>query len=112
MENDTCRGEFTPDENHVGYDQMTHGGILYSLLADVMANWLFLQGARGHTARCEIRYREPLPIGTAVELAARVIKRKGRLLVLDGTAVRSDTGQTVAMCQGSFIVSDTGSLTQ
>ncbi len=112
MENDTCRGEFTPDENHVGYDQMTHGGILYSLLDDVMANWLFLQGARGHTARCEIRYREPLPIGTAVELAARVIKRKGRLLVLDGTAVRSDTRQTVATCQGSFIVSDTGSLTQ
>jgi hypothetical protein len=32
---------------------MTHGGLIYSALDDVMANWLFLQGARGHTAKCD-----------------------------------------------------------
>ena len=44
MDGTVCRSEFTPDQCHVGFDGMTHGGILYSALDDAMANWLFLQG--------------------------------------------------------------------
>ena len=44
---------------------MLHGGILYSLLDDVMANWSFLRGQRAHTARCEIRYRDVVPMESA-----------------------------------------------
>jgi acyl-coenzyme A thioesterase PaaI-like protein len=79
MDGDVCRSEFTPDQRHVGFDGMTHGGILYSALDDVMANWLFLQGARGYTARCEVRYREPLDIGAEVQLEGRLERRKARL---------------------------------
>lgn len=76
LDDDVCRGEFTPGEDHVGYDDVTHGGILYSALDDVMANWIFLRGARGYTARCEVRYRAPLPVGTpSVSRAAWCARR-------------------------------------
>ena len=39
-----CIGSFTPQMQHAGYDNLTHGGILFSLLDDVMANWAWLQG--------------------------------------------------------------------
>ena len=104
LDGDLCRGEFTPGENHVGYDGMTHGGILYSALDDVMANWLFLQGVRAYTARCEVRYRAPLPIGTRIRLEARRVKARRNLVVLEGKALTAEDDAVVAECQGRFLV--------
>ncbi len=110
MDGKTCRGRFTPGEHHAGFDRVTHGGILFSVLDDVMANWLFLQGARGYTAKCEIRYRKPLPVGTELELSCRLKQRKGRLMQLESNAVRVDDGSTVATAEASFMVDDFGRL--
>jgi hypothetical protein len=38
LEGDVCRSEFTPSDMHCGYDGVTHGGIIFSVLDDVMAN--------------------------------------------------------------------------
>ncbi len=63
-----CSGEFTAGENHVGYENTVHGGIIFSALDDVMANVLYLQNIKAHTARCEIRYRKALQVGQAIKL--------------------------------------------
>jgi len=107
-----CRGEFTPAPHLCGYDAVTHGGILFSVLDDAMANWLILQGARAFTAKCEIRYREPLPIGTPVEIAARLKLRKRRLVILTSEVRRRDTGQVVAEAEASFMLEDAGRLAE
>ena len=110
MDGTVCRSEFTPDQRHVGFDGMTHGGILYSALDDAMANWLFLQGARGYTARCEVRYLEPLDIGVEVYLEGRLERRKVRLAKLVARAVRANDGKTVAQAQASFMIESPGQL--
>lgn len=104
-----CRGEFTPTENHVGFDGVTHGGIIFSVLDDLMANWLFLQNGRGYTAKCEIRYRDPLPVGERIDVQCHVKKRKGRLLQLESTAKRAD-GKLVAEAEASFMIDDFGTI--
>ncbi len=98
-----CRAEFTPAEAHMGYQGLTHGGIIFSLLDDVMANWLWLQGERCFTARADIRYREALPIGAPVRVEGRMLKRKGRLVQLEGRVIRQDTDAIVAEASGSFM---------
>ena len=110
MDGDVCRANFTPGENHVGYDTMLHGGIMFSALDDVMANWLFLQGIRGHTAKCEIRYRQPVPVGIPLELEGRLVKRKGKLAMLTGRLTRTDDATDVADAQASFMIVDPGPL--
>ena len=110
MDGTICRSEFIPDQRHVGFDGMTHGGILYSALDDAMANWLFLQGARGYTARCEVRYLEPLDIGVEVHLEGRLERRKARLAKLVARAVRANDGKTVAQAQASFMIESPGQL--
>lgn len=106
MEGDLCHALFTPGNEYAGYDQMTHGGIIFSALDDVMANWWFLQGDRAHTAKCEIRYRQPVPVGTRIELTGRLIKRKGRMAIMAGEARRATDGVLVAEVQGSFMIVD------
>jgi acyl-coenzyme A thioesterase PaaI-like protein len=99
-----CRSEFTPGPDHGGYDQLTHGGIVFSALDDVMANWMFLKGVRAHTARCEIRYRQPLAIGTRVLLEGRLLRQKGKVAFLEGKMLKADDGSLVAETEASFMV--------
>ena len=103
LEDDICVSEFTPGENHCGYDQVTHGGIIFSALDDVMANWLFLKGRRAYTAKCDIRYRGALPIGTRVLLRGECLRERGRLTLLKGTMTRADNGEVVAETEASFM---------
>ena len=104
LDGDVCRAEFTPGEAHVGYDGVTHGGILFSLLDDVMANVVFLRGERCYTAKADIRYRQPLPTGTPVRLEGWEVRRKGRLALLEGRILRTDDDTVVAEATGSFMI--------
>jgi acyl-coenzyme A thioesterase PaaI-like protein len=104
IEDHVCVGEFTPGNDHRGYDKVTHGGILFSLLDDVMANWLWLKGHMCFTARADVRYRAQLPLGTPVRLEGRCVRQKGRLAQMEGKVIRQDTGQVVAESTGSFMI--------
>lgn len=104
LEGDVCRSEFIPSGDHCGFDGVTHGGIIFSALDDVMANWIYLNGIRAFTARCDIRYKGPLPTGTRVVLEGRCVKSRGRLLMMQGTMTRVDRQELVAVTEASFMV--------
>jgi len=104
LEEGICRARFTPGPDHGGWQGLTHGGILYSMLDDVMANWLFLQGLRGHTARCEIRYRQPVAVGTELLLAGEPVSRRRNMIVMRGIARRAADDVIVAEAQGTFMI--------
>jgi len=103
MEGDVCRSEFTSREEHAGYRGVTHGGIVFSLLDDVMANWLWLQGIQCMTAKAEIRYRGELPVGVPVRLEGRCVSRRGRLAQMAGQVIRQDDDTVVAEATASFM---------
>ncbi len=105
-----CTGQFTSAPQHVGFDGVTHGGIIFSVLDDAMANWFFLQGARGYTAKSEIRYREAMPVGDTAAIECEVVKRKGRFVQLTARATNRQTGKVIAECDGSFMLEDLGRL--
>ena len=104
VEGDECNAEFTPNENHVGWRDTVHGGILYSALDDVTANVLYRQGRKAHTARCEIRYRKALQVGQTINLTGWIENRRRRLVVLKGEARLTDGNELVADCEASFML--------
>lgn len=98
-----CTGEFTAGENHVGYENTVHGGIIFSALDDVMANVLYLQSIKAHTARCEIRYRKALEVGQPVKLRGWIENERKRLIVLKAEARLAGDDSVVADCEASFM---------
>ena len=88
----------------MGYRNVTHGGIVFSLLDDVMANWLWLQGQQCFTARADIRYRGGLIVGTPVRLEGWCAKRKGRLAQMQGRVIRAADGVVVAEANAAFML--------
>ncbi|MCH8117667.1 MAG: PaaI family thioesterase [Proteobacteria bacterium] len=104
FDGETCTAEFTPDENHVGWQDTVHGGIIYAALDDVTANVLYQQGRKAHTAKCEVRYRQPLKVGETIRLRGWVDREKGRLVVLRGEARRAADDAMIAECISSFMI--------
>ena len=104
FDGEVCTGEFTGNENHVGWENTVHGGIVYSALDDVTANVLWQSDRQAHTAKCEIRYRQPLMVGETITLKGWVEKEKGRLVMLKGEARRKSDGVLVADCEASFMI--------
>jgi acyl-coenzyme A thioesterase PaaI-like protein len=106
MQEEVCRAEFTPGTQHMGYDEVTHGGILFSLLDDVMANWLWLQGQACFTAKADIRYREQVMVGTPIVLEGRLVKRKGPLALMQGKILRAADGVLLVEASASFMLKE------
>ena len=104
LDGNVCTAEFTPDGNHVGWEDTVHGGIIYSALDDVTANVLYKQKRKAHTARCEIRYRQAARVGETLSLKGWIEKEKGRLVVLKGEARRKFDNAIVADCETRFML--------
>ena len=102
-EHEICRAEFTPDDNHLSWENTVHGGIIYSALDDVTGNIPYARGLVAHTARCEIRYRRLLSAGETVRLKGWIEKEKGRLMVIRGEARRKTDNELIAECTASFL---------
>ena len=104
LEGDDCVTTFTPDAHHCGYQGVTHGGIIFSALDDVMANWLYLRGHRAVTGRCDLRYKTSLPTGIAVNLKSWCIKRRRNVASMAADMRRVDNGQLIAECEANFMI--------
>ena len=104
VEGDRCTGEFTPTENHVGYANTVHGGIVFSCLDDVMANILYQQKRKAHTAKCDVRYRQALEVGSTVLLRGWIESERGRLIQLKGEMRKKEDDSLVASCNASFML--------
>ena len=104
VDGDVCTAEFTPNENHVGFQDTVHGGIIYTALDDVTANILYQQGRKAHTARCEIRYRQPARVGETLKLKGWIESEKRRLIILKGEIRRAADDVVVADCESSFML--------
>ena len=99
-----CVAEWTSSQPYVGYDNMTHGGILFCLLDDVMANLFSLRGDICVTAKASIRFHHALAIGDTVILKSKLVKQKRNLAIIDATATRKNDGLVVTSSTGYFII--------
>jgi acyl-coenzyme A thioesterase PaaI-like protein len=107
VDGDECTAEFTPTENHVGFQNTVHGGIIYTALDDVTANILYQQGRKAHTARCEIRYRQPSVVGEKLLIKGWIESERRRLILLRGEIRRCSDDVIVADCESSFMLEKT-----
>ncbi len=94
-------GRFTARETHVGFPGVAHGGIAAAVLDEAMGWAMYAAGAWAMTARMEVKYRRPLPLGEELIISAEVVRERGR--VLDATAQIRDRRGVLAEAKGMFV---------
>ncbi|MGA8848258.1 MAG: HAD-IA family hydrolase [Dehalococcoidia bacterium] len=93
--------EFTAGKFHQGWDNVVHGGILYTLLDEVTAYAMLCQGIElGVTAKSEIRFKQAAPINEPIQASAWVTKLTKRLVETKGVLTLKDN---TVIVEGDFL---------
>jgi acyl-coenzyme A thioesterase PaaI-like protein len=67
------RADFTPQDHHQGYPGIVHGGVIMSLLYEVMANIRRYSGDEAVLRRSTVEFQRPVPVGERLLVTARVV---------------------------------------
>lgn len=86
---------FTPGREHQGYAGITHGGIISTVLDEVMARLVHVKGHQAVTAELTVRLRKPAPTGQELVFQGWIVGERGRILDCAAEA-RSASGELVA----------------
>jgi uncharacterized protein (TIGR00369 family) len=98
----TARTEWVPTVDFVGWEEKVHGGILATLLDEVMAWAPASHDSWAVTAEMHIRFRAPANPGELLVAVGRVTDRRRRIYHVAGE-VRGDDGRLVAEAEGRFL---------
>lgn len=98
---------FTGRPEHQGYDGIIHGGILSTLLDEIMARYLYAKGMNAVTARLEVRYLKPTPVGVPLTIKGRILRQKGRIYETEGSIELPDGTITAEGSAKVFITDPT-----
>jgi uncharacterized protein (TIGR00369 family) len=82
--------ELIAGEQFEGYKGIYHGGILATLLDEVMIKAVLARGVFAVTAEMTVRYKRPVKTGEKIRFVGRVVSHKGRLYHTEGEAVGED----------------------
>jgi HAD superfamily hydrolase (TIGR01509 family) len=93
--------EFTPGKFHQGWNDVVHGGILYTLLDEVAAYAMLCRGVEfGVTAKSEIRFKQVAPLNEPIQASAWVTKLTKRLVEAKGVLTLKDN---TVIVEGDFL---------
>ena len=97
-----ARTEWTPTEDFAGWEDKVHGGLLATLLDEVMAWAPASHDSWAVTAEMNIRYRSPANPGERLTATGRVTDKRRRIYRVHGE-VHGRDGRLVAEADGRFL---------
>jgi uncharacterized protein (TIGR00369 family) len=98
----TASTSWTPGEDYVGWEDKVHGGLLATLLDEVMAWAPSSYDSWAVTAEMNIRFRSPANPGETLTARGWVDQRRRRIYHVRGE-VRGAHGRMVAEAEGRFL---------
>jgi uncharacterized protein (TIGR00369 family) len=98
----TARTEWVAGEDYVGWSDKLHGGIIATMLDEVMAWAPSSYDSWAVTAEMTIRFRSPALPGERLEATGRVIDRRRRIYEVHGKVLGAD-GRVVAEGTGRYL---------
>jgi uncharacterized protein (TIGR00369 family) len=86
----TITTEFVPQKEHQGYFNIVHGGIISTLLDEVMVKLAIEMGMPAVTAHMDIRLRKALNVGEKITVQAKILEDTKKLVTAYAKAVTED----------------------
>lgn len=96
-----AKAEFTPTKEFQGYKNILHGGIISTLLDEVMIQAIIAQGILTFTTQIEVKFKNPARIGEKLLLEGVVVEDRGKIIMTKGEAAKAD-GTVLAVSTGKF----------
>ena len=98
----TIKTEFTPQKIHQGYMNIVHGGIVATLLDEVMVKLAIEMDMPAVTAQMDVRLKKALNIGEKITVSAEITSIARKILKAHAKAV-TDEGTVIAEASGKLV---------
>jgi uncharacterized protein (TIGR00369 family) len=99
------RGNFRLGAEYQGGPGFIHGGIIATVLDEVMGKVCRFRGVRAVTAELSVEYLKPVPVDAALVVEGYEVEMKGCNLLLAGD-IRDVSGKVLARGKGRFVIVD------
>jgi acyl-coenzyme A thioesterase PaaI-like protein len=94
------------DPRFQGWDGIAHGGIVATILDEVMAWSLAAEDTWGVTARMAIHFRRPVPLDSPIRADGWIVRSRRRLQDTAARLVDVTTGVELATATGLYVSAD------
>jgi acyl-coenzyme A thioesterase PaaI-like protein len=105
VEGDEYVTYYTPPEEHQGWRGITHGGIIATVLDEVMARYAHVLGYNAITGEMTVRLKKPALTGHRLKFVGKLANRERRKLYMTGKAFDED-GTLIAAGSEIMIILD------
>ena len=94
---------YAPRDEYQGYPGVVHGGILCTILDEVLFRTALIEGNPWMvTGRMEVRFKASVPTGELLTATAEVTERKSRTLEAEGK-IRLEDGTLAVEANATFV---------
>ncbi|MEO0367148.1 MAG: PaaI family thioesterase [Pseudomonadota bacterium] len=102
---DTVTSTITVKEQYQGYPNIVHGGVLASILDEVVGRVAMIEDHHNFmmTVNMKVQYRLPVPVNTKIKAEGKLLRLKGRIGKAEGKLTLPD-GQIA--CQAELVLAN------
>lgn len=98
----SVQASYVPTDQYQGYPGVLHGGIVTALLDELIGRTAIANDLWCMTAKIQVRFHNPVPIGVPIFMRGKVSRQTRRLL--EGHAeMRSEDGTLLAEAVGTYM---------
>ena len=103
---DRCWTELSLPERFQGWDGIAHGGIVCTILDEVMAWSLAVSDNWGMTARMTVTFKRPVPLGVPIRAEGWMTRQRRRLVDTSASLVDARSGEQLASADAVYVAAD------
>ena len=89
-----------------GWEEIAHGGIVATILDEVMGWSLAAADDWGVTARMAVEYRKPVPLDTMIRADGWITRKRRRIIDTEARIIDMETETVLATASGVYMAAD------
>ena len=94
---------WTPRKEHQGFKDIVHGGLVATVLDEVMVRLLYLRDIHAVTASMETKLLKPVRWGRGYRFEGWIVEDRRRAIITEAEAFDSETGERAAWGRATCI---------
>ena len=103
VDGERCWTDLEIPERFQGWDEIAHGGIVATILDEVMAWSLVDADSWGLTARLSVAFKRPVPLGQPIHVEGWITESRRRVITTAGRMVAGGSGEVLATAEALYV---------
>ena len=103
VDGERCWTDLEIPERFQGWDEIAHGGIVATILDEVMAWSLVDADNWGLTARLTVAFKRPVPLGRPIHVEGWITESRRRVITTAGRMVAGGSGEVLATAEALYV---------